>query len=523
MSVAKLRERFEALSKRYPATLEQLVTEPDYFALTTATPLQRAICRASTGRPLGELAAHPDVLQAFGDVSLLPRTAPKRLVLLGATRGAKSLISAAGGIWMSQTCDVSGLSAGEIPRVSIVSLRLDLADVIRMHLIGNLLARPKLKALLLEDPTQEGVLLRHPSGRAIEIKIVAGARAGATLVARWSAGVIFDEAPRMIGASDGVVNLDDALHAIHSRMLGPIWEVGSPWAPFGPVYNTVMSHEGKPSADVVVCRAPGPAMNPVWWTPERVEALKVSDPLSYRTDCMVQFADPEETLLPFETLTKIATGTGEARRPSHEYVAAMDPATRGNAWTLAISTRRAGRRILVKARQWIGSPSSPLDPDAVLKEIATECGAYGISAAETDQWSSDALRALARRYGLTLVEWPMTHEQTVEAYLDLQRWCARGEVELLNDAAVIEDLKRVQKRVTQGGLAIVLPMTDDGRHCDYAPAVMRSLRRHCQEAVGIKVAPTVSEEAAREQAEIDKRVLERFAPKVPTPSWRKRP
>ena len=516
-SLDELRARFERIAERAPATLEQLVTSRDYFALTKATDLQRAICRLADGRPLGELASHPDVLEAIGDVSLLPSSPPKRLVLLGATRSAKSLISAAGGIRMAMTCDVSGLSAGEIPRVSIVSLRLDLADVIRTHLIGNLLARPKLKALLLEEPTAEGVLLRHPSGRPIEIKIVAGARAGATLVARWSAGVIFDEAPRMIGASDGVVNLDDALHAIHSRMLGPIWEVGSPWAPFGPVYKIAIAHEGRPSADIVVVRAKGPAMNPSWWTPERVESLRVNDPTAYRTDCMVQFADPEETLLPSEMLTKIATGTGETRTAGHEYVAAMDPATRGNAWTLAISTRRAGKRVLVKARQWIGSPTSPLDPDEVLKDIANECAAYGVNAAETDQWSSDSLRALARRYGLLLVEWPLSHEEGVEAYLDLQRWCARGEVELLADPVVLEDLKRVKKRVTQGGLAIVLPLTNDGRHCDYAPAVMRSLRRYCQEARPIEA----NEAQRREEEETLKRVQERWAPKVAQPAWRK--
>jgi len=248
----------------------------------------------------------------------------------------------------------------------------------------------------------------------------------------------------------------------------------------------------------------------------------VTNPLAYRTDVEAQFADPEEAFLPSATIDACTrTELVEEPRAGHEYAAAMDPGTRGNAWTLAITTRREGKRIVCKVRQWIGSSVKPLDPDVVLAEIAAELRAYRLDTVETDQWSTDALRALARRHGLKLVEWPMTQQENTEAYLDFARRCATGEVVLPPDPAVRADLLRTKRRVTQGGIAIVLPETSDGRHCDYAPAIVRALRRYVAEAVPARTPETETARAAREQAEMLERVRARHSPKDAQPSWRR--
>jgi hypothetical protein len=198
-------------------TLEALLTSRNGFALVTASPLQRAVCRIIDGLPLGELAARDEVRAAIGDVDALPKAPPAEVLILSGIRTAKSLSAAATAVRASQTCDMTGLGAGETPRVSVVSLTTDLSKVVFDHIVGNVLARPALRALLIGEPTADALVLRHPSGRPVEIKVVAGARAGASLVARWSAGCIFDEAPRMIGSDDGVVNYDDCRAAVIGR------------------------------------------------------------------------------------------------------------------------------------------------------------------------------------------------------------------------------------------------------------------------------------------------------------------
>jgi hypothetical protein len=522
-TAAQLRARLRAS----PPTLEALLTSPRYFGLETATPVQRAVCRASDGIPLGELASHPDVIEAFGGEEAVASLPPfiETMLLLAAIRSAKSMIAAAAIIRQSQRVGVSKLSVSDPdPRVSCLSIQRDLAAAVYRHLANAVSAKPALRELLLSDPTSERVVLRHPSGRPIEVMIVAGAAAGATLMSRWSAGIIFDEAPQMVGSGDGAISLDDMRTATDGRMLpGAMkWELGSPWAPFGPVYDSVAEFEGKPSKKMVVVRATGPQMNPSHWTPEYCEELRVKNPLAYQTNCQARFASPEENLISEAVLLK-CTARGylvEERRARHEYVAAIDPATRGNAWTVAIGTRREGRRIIVKLRQWTGSSADPLDPERVLSEMADELAVYGVDAVETDQWSGDALAALARLQRIRLVQWPMTASETVEAYKDVALWMTNGQVELPNDPVARTDMLRIKKRVTQTGLAIVLPKTSDGRHCDYAPAIMRCLRRACGEPPRSDSPENRLLQAEKEQAETLERVKARYAPKETRRPWR---
>jgi hypothetical protein len=460
-------------------TLEALLTSPAGFGLTTASPLQRACCRIIDGLPLGELATCSEVVNAIGDVEALPGVAPSEVLILSGIRTAKSLIAAATAVRASQTCDLSGLGAGETPRVSVVSLSLDLARVVFDHLTGNIMAKPALRALLVGDPTADSLLLRHPSGRVVEIKVVAGARAGASLVARWSAGCIFDEAPRMIGADDGVVNFDDCRRAVIGRLLpgAQVISIGSPWAPFGPIYQRVMERHGKPGPDLVIVRAPAPAMNPVTWTPEKVEELRVREPQVYLTDVLAEFADPVSSMFGSIELEKVTRKGPDVLAPErgHHYAATMDAGTRSNAWTLAVATIRLveGRfvRTVALAKQWQGSRVEPLDPDVVLAEIASLLKPYRVAYITSDAWSLDALRAVARRYGLGIIDKTVTAPMRLQLYETMRMMVASGEIEFPPDPVVRADLVSVRKRVTQSGISIELPRTSDGRHADYAPAL----------------------------------------------------
>jgi hypothetical protein len=240
------------------SSLEWKLTDPLAFGLTTASPLQRAVCRVADGVPLGSLAFDGTVIQGIRDVHGLPSERPREVFVVSGIRTGKSLSAACNAFHMAVTCDVSSLRPGEIPRVSVVSLKKDLADVIMNHLVGSVQASPLLRPFLIGTPTADGLMLRHPTGIPVEVCVVAGSRAGSSLVARWSAGCIFDEFPRMVGGDDGVVNWDDSRAAVIQRLLPgcQLWHIGSPWAPYGPAYEAVTEFHGKPSAQRIVIRAP---------------------------------------------------------------------------------------------------------------------------------------------------------------------------------------------------------------------------------------------------------------------------
>ncbi|MGL4444251.1 MAG: hypothetical protein ACRCU1_11535 [Alsobacter sp.] len=493
------------------STLEWKLTDPLAFGLTTATPLQRAICRAADGVPLGELAHEKSVQKAFGNVADICESRPDEIAIISGIRTAKSLTAACGAFHMALTCDVSMLGPGEIPRVSVISLKKDLSDVIMNHLVGRIEASRILKPFLV-DRIEDGIVLRHPSGRLVEVRVVAGKRAGASLVARWSAGIVFDEFPRMVGGDDAVVNWDDQRKAVIHRLLegAQMWHIGSPDAPYGPAYEMVNEAWGKPTKHLVVVRAPAFEMNPAWWTPERCEERKTVNPAAYKTDVLAEFASPEEAMFSLESVMR-CTRKGDLilpRRQGNTYYAAMDPATSGNGWTLTIGTREGGRTIVVFAYEWRGTPDNPLDPGKILEEIATICQGYGISLVHSDRVMGQALVTLARQQGLTLLQWTIPRVEQAKKFLSIRTHMDMGLIELPPNPKLRTDLLHVRRRPTPGGVAIDLPMTSDGRHCDYAPSLMLVLSKLLPDPVEPKLAAEDNETTRMRQ-----QMLDRFRPK----------
>ena len=452
-------------------SLEKLLTHHDGFGLRTATPLQLAICRIMEGTPLGDLDGHPDILEAFGANPRL-NGIPKEVVVLSSIRSAKSLIAAARAVQMALTCDVSGLVAGEVPRTPVISVSRDLAQV-AFGYICALAQNPLLNDFVLSPPGADSIMLRHPTGRPVEIKVTAGAKAGSSVVARWLAGVVFDEAPRMIGSEEGVINLDDTRSAAIGRILPntSMLYVGSPWAPFGPVYEFFKKHFGGPTDNFVVAKAPGWIMNPYYWDKDRCAELQERDPAAYDTDCAANFADKVLAFLPSEAINEaIRSGvSSEPPQSEWEYVAAMDPATRENAWTFGIAGKSpTGKKRLVYATQWQGSASDPLKPRQVFEEMVYVLRQYRVSTVHTDQWSFDSLADSAKEHGVSLIQVSSSGQSKVNWYSSMRHELIEKTITLLDTPDLAQDLKRVQRKVTQRGQTIELPKTGDGRHCDYA-------------------------------------------------------
>lgn len=514
-------------SRRFGATgftfqhLEDLIDSEDGFGIQSKgglSPLQRAICRVVEGIPLGDLATHPHVAEALGisptevEQWELRRqqegyAIPQEVFVIAGIRTFKSLLIAAAAIWASQKVDVSLLSAGEIPRYSVVSLTVDNAKVVLMHLLGAL-KKTALRGLVVDKKDLEensdwqelikessadlvgSKFLWHPAGVPIEIRVVAGKRAGGSTVSRWSAGVGLDEAPRMVGADQGVVNYTDIRRSVIGRLLpgAQLFSVGSPWLNEGPVYDTCNEWWGHPRMDIVIFKAPGPLLNPVWWNPARCAALKEKDIVAYQMDVLAEFADAGEALIPQSLISECTRPEPFLREFEwgHEYSAAMDPATRNNAWTLVISDRvrfrdangelRAKKR-MVYHRQWQGSQVQPLKPRQVLGEISEVLKTYHLEDVYTDQWSADALMELALECGFALIVEHWTAEAAIRHYLALRSTMSEGELEIPDDPEVHRDLRLVRRQVTRRGIAIHLSSTADGRHCDYAPALLRSISR----------------------------------------------
>jgi len=491
-------------------SLESLLVDRSLFGLATATPIQRAICRIADGVPLGALARDPVILDAVGDCSQIAGVRPRELAILSGIRVGKSLLASLLAIYWTQVCDVSKLGPGEIPRISIVSITRDLAEVVFGHVLGRIAASPRLSALVIGNPQAESITLRHPTGVPVEISVVSGSRAGSSLVARWSAGCIFDEFPRMMGADESVINWEDSRKAVLERILpnAQLVSIGSPWAPYGPAFDVYSNHWKHPSSEMVVVKTPAWNFNPYFWTPERVERAK-ANPDIYQTDVLAEFANPEESLFAtheIDAATRQSPTTLKAN-PALAYRAAMDPATRGNGWTLVIVTRQGNRKIVAHVEEWRGSKVDPLSPKFVLNEIADVCRDYGITTIDTDIYMADAIKDLAREVGLHVRQISMTDKERSKRYMSIKAKIAIGEIELSPERKFRNDLLQLKKKTTNNGPKIFLPATPDGRHCDYAPSLMLALSGYLEDMRPDAIDPNSAEGIARQA---DKMKTQRF-------------
>jgi hypothetical protein len=464
-----------------PPTLEDLLTSRLGFGLPTATPVQRAVCRAIEGRPLGDLASEPNVLRAFGGaaaVEALPLARPREVYLIAGIRAAKSLIAAAAAVLSTQTVDISQLGAGEMARVSVVSLSIDTAKVVYGHILGNVQASPVLRQLLVGEPTADTVTLRHPSGRPIEIKVVAGSKAGGTLVARWSAGVIFDEAPRMSG-DEAVVNFSDARAAVLGRLLpgAQLLAIGSPWEAEGPVYETVMARHGAPTASLVVVRAPADVMNPVWWTAEKVDEFRRDNPELARTEIDAEFGLVNGASFfvasDFELL--FSDGARRDAGPGDLISSAVDLGFVRNSATLAVLSERSGVADAIDLQELRPEPTRALVPSVVCSSFAAALKARHCGMAVADGHYRETLREHTDPVGVSLYDGPGPGERFLALRLQVRAGTLRVNPALPEAQRLRRQLGQVRPRLAPGGvLSVVLPEDTDGSHCDLADVLARA-------------------------------------------------
>lgn len=462
-------------------SLEDVLESPRGYGLgNKLTPLQRAVCRVIEGEPLGELKGHPHVKAAIGNVSAVEGTRPKKVALCAGIRTFKSMVAAAVGIRAPQVVDTSPMLAGEGARFSVVSTTKQNARKVLSHALSLVHGKNKAEHMLAQEPAADSLTLRHREQREFTFSVVHGGRAGAGLVTDWSCGVVFDEAARMLSSNDGVINLDDGIDAVEGRLLpgAQMFLLSSPWAPFGTFYEWVTGHHLKPTPDLVVVWAEAPWLNPGWWTEERCAEMKRGNAEAYLTDVLAKFRTPEESIFS-DAIVDPARRQGPWDLPpqrGYTYSAAMDPATRRNAWTVVIVTKDTKVRVAF-AHQWIAQAGVPLRPKVVFGEIATALEPYGVNTVITDQWSIDALRDIAleaktekgRPWPIYLIEENLNAQQKNDAYGKIKTLLEEGHYELHPDPLLRDDLIRVKRRTTQNAVAIVLPITNDGRHCDFAP------------------------------------------------------
>lgn len=451
------------------------------FADLPASPLQIAIARAAQGRPLAG-AIDADACEKHFGVSELQPVVPALVVLVAGVRGGKSFIAACAAITSCLSADLSSLKEHELPRFAIIGPTVDAARAMFVLLLGILQSSDVLSGFIDGEPTADTVVIVRPDGRRVEIVVVAAHRGGLSVRNRWLVGFVLEEVAQFGNESSGsVVNGEEILRAASTRLIAGCqgWLISSPFGPVGLLHEIYKKHFGRPGRTLVV-HAPTRALNPSF-PQATIDEIAAEDPDTAAREYGAEWVDADSAFLA-AALVEPAIRSVPLYRTGRATVAAMDPATRGNAWTLAVAwteqTRLdvVGGPPVVRSRvivggvwSWTGSKSQPLSPRATLIEIGNALRPYGVSRVYVDGWSFDAMQDHARAAGLTLVEHPASERD--EPYKALRTLLGNGDIELPPDPVMRADLLSIRQRATASGIKIHLPKTSNGRHCDFAPSV----------------------------------------------------
>jgi hypothetical protein len=451
---------------------------------TEPSSLQRAICRAADGLPVGDILTDEEIGLYFGCArSLVGTETPRLVVVIAGIRSGKSLIASMAQVTRAMTVDLTSLKPHIVPRIRIICPKSENAHQTFAHILGAIDESPGLRSCMAGDPKfspYPQLHLARSDGRQIQISIGAADSGGLSMRSGWLAGFVLDEAALFGESSTGAaVNAEEILEAAETRLLPGAqgWIVSSPYGPTGLLYQLYASHWGRPGR-VVVVRAPTLAMNP-HFPPADLEAIRREKPDVAAREYDAEWIDADSAFYEGLLIDRaVRAEPGDVLpQDGSRYLAAMDAGMRGNAWTLVIARDVRDRYDQVAkieislAIEWVGSRQSPLDPGAVLENIKALVKPYGVVGVNCDHFAIDPLTSIASKLGVALNAYTFRGEEKVGVYRSVDALLRQGRLSLPNMPAVVRDLKGVRRRISAGRTVPFLPQTSDGRHCDFAPSL----------------------------------------------------
>ena len=474
-------------------TLRQLVTEG--LGLTLS-PGQGLIVDAADGAEIPHATDDGVRTAERGGAVLRTRerlgVPARQICVVAGIRGGKTTLAACAAVAGALRADLSSLRADETAAGLIVAPHADSASETYRVLRELVEGHPALTALLVGEPKASRLTLRRPSdGRRVELRVVAAGKGGLTLRSRWLTSCVLDEGAFFESASTAAVTDRAQLDAVRHRVVpgAQIWLISSPFAAKGLLHDVWRTT----APGWVVVHAPSSALHPKYWTPERVQRALAEDYESACREVLGQFVDAATSLFSTAAVERASKHPVSPPVPHRRYVAAMDPASRVNPWTVAVATRGPQRFEIVAAREWVPR-GSDLDPDEVLAELSKFLAPYGVTTVLTDQYGYASTAALARRYGLALTLHTTTDRTAMQSHLWLKKRLEADEVALPPIPELLADMQDVQRVLGSGGRARVEYQRRGPRHADYVPAVVLAL-------AALRDAPPADDEAAKLAAE----------------------
>jgi hypothetical protein len=377
---------------------------------------------------------------------LTKRTAPNHafneLWLCVGRRGGKSNISALLAVYEAFFNDYSDkLAAGEVATVFVIAADRKQARSVMRYIRGLIEATPLLQSMVVKD-SQECIEL---SNRCVIEIMTAGFKG----IRGYSvACAILDEVAFW---SDGGANPDKeiitAIRPSLATLNGKIIALSSPYARKGVLWENYKRYFGKEQSNrVLVAQAPSLLMNSLLPT-HIVEQAYQDDPASAKAEYGAEFRTDVETFVNREIVDALVC-LGRYELPylsENKYFAFVDPSGGSkDAFTLSIAHKEKNVLIVDAIR----AITPPFSPENVVDDFCVLLLSYGIRTVTGDRYAGEWPREQFYKRGVVYLP---SKKSKSELYRDLLPLLNSGNVELLDNEKMVNELVSLERRTARGG------------------------------------------------------------------------
>ena len=399
----------------------------------------KAALKAIFGLPLssGELKT----FRKFTGRKKQPENPFKETFLIVGRRGGKSFISALIAVYLAVFKDWSEfLRPGEIGYIMCIASDRKQAGVVLSY-VRAILRLPIFKGMVVNE-TKEEIELNNQVAIAVHTCSYRSLR-GFTVLAAVCDEIAFWRHEGANPAKEILTALRPAMGTVPDSLLLCI---STPYSRTGPLYEAFRDKYQKDDPDSLVWVAPTREMNPTIDQKIIDKALK-EDYSAARAEWMAEFREDVETFLPTEMI-EAAVIHGRYELPKIKGVfhhAFTDPSGgRLDSFTLAIAHRENGKVVLDRVEERF----PPFGPEDVAGEFAEILKGYGIHKVYGDRYAGEWVTQAFKKHDITLTH---SDKDKSEIYLNFEPILAQGQVELLDNKRLLQQLRGLERKTRSGG------------------------------------------------------------------------
>jgi hypothetical protein len=250
--------------------------------------------------------------------------------------------------------------------------------------------------------------------------------------------------------TDGRPTDTEMLRAARGRVAttaGKVIILSSPYGQAGALWDLHRRHYGRDDSSTLVWQASAPQMNPTLGA-DYLERMREDDPEAYRSEVLGEFRAGVSTLLDPEAVGACVEEGVRERAPEAgaEYGGFADAAsgTGKDSFAVGVAHLDGERVILDCVRAW----PPPFSPAAVIAEAAGLLRGYGVRRVRGDRYAPGFVGEQFASHGL---EYEFASLDKSGIYLDLLPRVNAGAVVLLDDEALLRELRGLERRRGTGG------------------------------------------------------------------------